>query len=284
MSAPIQIATVAGRTSHYVEAGDATASKALILVHAFPVGVRLFGAQLAAFPDWRVIAPALPGFDGSDRVERPTVDEYARHLADFLDVLGIDKAVFCGVSMGGHVLFALLRRAADRLTGIVLADTRSAADTEEARAGRRRLLEVARTSGSRGIAAEMVPRLLGETSRGSRPEIVHLVREMIEAQMPDGLAAAAHALMSRPDSTPLLNDIRVPTLVVVGEEDTVTPPPEMERMGAAIPGAEFRRVAAAGHLANLENPLMFNALVATWLRRRFDSAPTAPSAAAEEAE
>lgn len=111
----------------------------------------------------------------------------------------------------------------------------------------------------------MVPRLLGKTTLERRPDIVTRVREMIHGQTAEGMAAAVRVLMSRPDSTPLLGDIRVPALVIVGEEDTLTPPAEMERMTAAIPRATFAPIPHVGHLANLENPEAFNAAVNDFL-------------------
>lgn len=239
----------------------------LVLVHAFPVGVRLFEPQLRAFPGWRLIAPALPGFDGSDLLDRPSVDEYARRVIALLDELRIDRAVFGGVSLGGYVIFGLLRQAAERVAGVILADTRSSADTDEARAGRRKMMQTVRESGPAAVAREMIPKLLGKTSQQTRPELVADVRRMIEAQTTDGIAAAIDVLMSRPDSTPLLATIRVPSLVVVGKEDALTPPAEMEAMAAAIPGAVFVPIDGAGHLSNLENPETFNASVRAFLNR-----------------
>ncbi|MBI3047251.1 MAG: alpha/beta fold hydrolase [Acidobacteria bacterium] len=146
-----------------------------------------------------------------------------------------------------------------------MADTRAAADTDRARAARERLLETVRASGPAAVAAEMLPKLLGETSHRTRPDLVSRVRRLIETQSAAGIAAAIQVLMSRPNSTPLLGRIRVPALVMAGTEDVLTPPAEMERMAAAIPGARYVKVGAAGHLSNLENPEDFNREVARWL-------------------
>ncbi|MBI4264953.1 MAG: alpha/beta fold hydrolase [Acidobacteria bacterium] len=265
MSAPMQAMIVDGRSVAFLEGGDATASRVVVLVHAFPAGVRQLAPQLAAWPGWRLIAPALPGFDGSARLETPTVDAYARHVLALLDGLRVERAVFGGVSMGGYLTFAVLRQAAGRVAGLVLADTRSAADTPEALAGRRALLQTVERSGPDGVAAEMVPKLLGETTLGRRPDVVAHVSELIRHQPAGGIADAIHVLMSRPDSTPLLGGIRVPALVVVGDEDRLTPPPEMEHLARALPRSRFVRLPAAGHLANVENPDAFNAAVGEFL-------------------
>lgn len=253
------------RPPRFLDGGNPRAGGVLVLVHAFPVGVWLFEPQLQAFDGWRVIAPALPGFDGSDLAERPSVDEYARHVLALLDGLGIERAVCGGVSMGGHIVFALLRQAPDRVAGIVLADTRSTPDTAEALEGRRKMLKSLEQAGSEAVADAMVPKLLGETTKERQPDLVGRVRAMILGQRADGIAAAIAALMSRPDSTPLLDRIDVPALVVAGAEDTLTPPGEMEAMAASIRGATFATIPGAGHLANLEQPEAFNAAMKGFL-------------------
>lgn len=243
----------------FVASGDPSAPRTLVLLHAFPVGIELFSPQQDAFPAWRIVTPALPGFDGSDLLVQPTVDEYARHVVALLDELRIERAVFGGVSMGGYLVFGVLRHAAHRVAGIVLADTRSGADSEAALEGRRRALQIVRDGGPTAVADDMLPKLLGETTRRSQPELVTRVRTMIERQSSDAIAAAIEVLRSRPDSTPLLKDIAVPALVVVGSEDTLTPPSDAEQMAAAIPGAQLARIDDAGHLSNIENPGAFNA-------------------------
>jgi pimeloyl-ACP methyl ester carboxylesterase len=261
----MQIATIDGRTLRYRIAGDPAASRTLVLVHAFPVGAGLFVPQEDAFPDWRVVIPALPGFDGSDLNGETSIDAYAADVLRLLDHLRVDRAVFAGVSLGGYLIFGVLRQHPARLRAIVLADTRSAGDAPEARAGRERLLHTARTAGPAAIAEEMLPKLLGESTRARGAHVGAVVRRLIEGQTADGIAAAVQVLMRRPDSTPLLASIAVPTLVVVGREDTLTPPAEMERMAAGIVGAMFVQIDEAGHLANLENPTAFNNAVAGWL-------------------
>lgn len=256
---------MAGRPLRFVQSGDPAATRTLLLVHAFPVGVRLFDTQRAAFAGWRIIAPALPGFDGSEPSDRASVDDYARRVVGLLDELRIRRAVVGGVSLGGYVTFGVLRHAPDRVAGVILADTRSSADTDGARAARQSLLETVRTSGPAAVAAEMLPKLLGATSQRTRPEIVAEVRRMIEAQTGGGIAAAIEVLMSRPDSTPLLEAIRVPTLVVVGREDGLTPPAEMRRLADAVAGSTFVQIDGAGHLSNLENPEAFNLAVDEFL-------------------
>jgi pimeloyl-ACP methyl ester carboxylesterase len=170
--------------------------------------------------------------------------------------------------MGGYVAFALLRLAARYVQGLVLADTRSQADTPEGVAGRTRLLQVVRDKGAPAVADEMIPKLLGSTTLQTRPAVVAQVRSLVLASSTEGIAGAIRALMTRPDSTPLLASIHVPTLIIVGEEDTVTPPAASEEMHRAISGSELVRIARAGHLSNLEQPEPFNAALAGFLTHR----------------
>ena len=243
-----------------------SAAPALVLLHAFPVGARMWEPQRGAFPGWRVVAPSLPGFDGSPRATAPSMAAYAESVLAVLNELAIDRAVVGGISMGGYVAFALARQARGRVAGIIAADTRSSADSDEGKAGRRRMLELIEARGAAGVADDMIPKLLGATTRGARPDIATHVSELIEAQAPLALADATRAMMTREDSTPLLESIDVPALIVVGEEDTLTPPVEAERLAAAFPRASLVRIPTAGHLSSLENPETFNAAVRVFLR------------------
>jgi pimeloyl-ACP methyl ester carboxylesterase len=218
---------------------------------------------------WRVIAPQLRGFDGgAGDPPAASVDDYAGDVIDLLDALHVTQAVIGGQSMGGYVAFALLRLAARYVQGLVLADTRSQADTPEGVAGRTRLLQVVQDKGPSAVAEEMIPKLLGETTRSTRPAVIELVRSLAVANSSDAIAGAIRALMTRPDSTSLLSSIHVPTLVIVGDEDVVTPPPASEEMHRAIAGSELVQIPRAGHLSNLEQPELFNAALAAFLTHR----------------
>jgi len=218
---------------------------------------------------WHVIAPQLRGFDdGTADPPAASVDDYAGDVIDLLDALHVKQAVIGGLSMGGYVAFALLRLASRYVQGLVLADTRSQADTRDGVAGRTRMLKLLEERGPSAIADEMIPKLLGDTTRSSRPAIVEQVRSLALANSSDAIAGALLALMTRPDSTPLLASVHVPTLIVVGEEDGVTPPAASEEMHRAISGSELVRIPFAGHLSNLEQPAMFNDALAAFLTHR----------------
>ena len=242
----------------------------LVLLHAFPLNARMWEGQLElAETGWRVIVPQLRGFDGGTGDPPATsVDDYAGDVIDLLDGLHVKQAVIGGLSMGGYVAFALLRLAARYVQGLILADTRSQADTPEGVAGRTRLLQVVQDNGPSAVAEEMIPKLLGDTTRQTRPAVVEAVRSLVVASSADAIAGAIRALMTRPDSTPLLPSIHVPTLVVVGDEDGLTPPAASEEMHRAIAGSELARLPQAGHLSNLEQPQLFNAALAAFLSHR----------------
>jgi pimeloyl-ACP methyl ester carboxylesterase len=226
--------------------------------------------QLAlAAHGWRVIAPQFRGFDGGTG-DPPalTVDDYAGDVIDLLDALHVNDAVVCGLSMGGYVGFALLRLAHRYVRGLILADTRSQADTADGLEARKRMLQLLADKGSAAVAGEMIPKLLGVSTRASRPELSDRVRDLILSNPPEAIAGGIRALMSRLDSAPLLRTIHCPTLIVVGEEDTLTPPALSEEMHGAIAGSELIVIPGAGHLSSFEQPVAFNSALAGFLTHR----------------
>ena len=249
---------------------SARPERTLVLIHAFPLDERMWEPQLAlAAAGWRVIAPHVRGTNGSlPGATVATMDDCAADVIDLLDALHVERAVIGGLSMGGYVTFALFRHAPRYFGGMVLADTRPQADTPETAEGRKRLLAVVREKGAAAVADEMLPKLLGETTRQNKPHIVAEVRDLIRSVSPDAMAGAISALMSRPDSTPILSSIHCPTLILVGDEDALTPPPLSEDMQRAIGGAELVVVPRAGHLSSIEQPEVFNAALAQFLEHR----------------
>jgi len=239
---------------------------ALLLVHGFPVDHSLWAHQVATLKGWRRIAPDLRGCGASDApADGYSMAAYADDLVRLLDRLQVGRAVVAGLSMGGYVAFELLRRYRERVAGLILVDTRAEADTADARRGREAMIEAARSGGASAVAERMLPRLLGRTTHRTQPPLVQQVREMIAHQRVPGIVGALGAMRDRPDSTPLLATIDVPTLVVVGEEDEVTPPALARAMTAAIPSAALTTIAAAGHFAPLEAPSAVSRVMAEFL-------------------
>jgi len=256
-----------GRRISYRDAGSGVP---LVLLHAFPLSNHLFHAQFASLPRGvRLIAPDLRGFGLSDRVPAAaphasgaqSVDEHAADVVALLDELGIERAVVGGVSMGGYVTFAVLRHAAARVRGVILCDTRAEADTDEARANRRAMQARLAEGGARVIADEMVPKLIGDTTRRERASLADDLHALIDGTAREAIHDAIECLMWRPDSTALLAEIVVPTLIVVGREDALTPVALHEKMHAAITHSTLEVVDGAGHLANLERPDVVTPLI-----------------------
>jgi 3-oxoadipate enol-lactonase len=182
-----------------------------------------------------------------------------------MDLLHLPRPVVGGLSMGGYVTFAIWRLAAERCRALVLADTKASADTDQGRAARDKMIELTEREGTGRVADEMLPKLLGETTRETQPEVVDRAWRMVDRQTRGAVVGALVRLRDRPDSTPLLPAIGVPVAVIVGEEDVVTPPSDSEAMRAALPKAALTKIPRAGHLANLENPAAFNEALSSFL-------------------
>jgi pimeloyl-ACP methyl ester carboxylesterase len=247
---------------------DEGAGEPLVFVHGFPLDHTMWGAQSPAFaPRRRVIAPDLRGFGASEaRGETVTMEGFADDLAALLDAMRIQEPVaLCGLSMGGYIAFQFVRKYAARLRSLVLCDTRAGADSADTAANRLKVAEQVLAEGAEVVAQAMLPKLFGKRTLAEQPETVAALRRVMAGTKPAAIAAAQRGMAARPDSTALLPEIRVPTLVVVGAEDAIAPVDEMRGIAAAIPGAEFVVVPGAGHMAPLENPAAFNAALREFL-------------------
>jgi 3-oxoadipate enol-lactonase len=236
-------------------------------LHAFPLHGGQWAPQVAALRDaCRVIVPDARGFGGSTLgAGGHTLDDLAADVVAVLDALQVQQAVVGGLSMGGYIVFALLRRAPERVRALILADTRAGADSDEARANRYASAQLAREQGAAAVAEALLPRLLGATTQRENASLVVQVRDLIAPANPEAIARAQEAMAARHDARPLLPQLAVPTLILVGSEDVLTPPAEAEAMRAAIPGAHLVELAGAGHFSNLEQPAAFTAAVRAFL-------------------
>jgi pimeloyl-ACP methyl ester carboxylesterase len=242
----------------------------LVLLHAFPVDARMWnGIRTPVAARTRLITPDQRGLGRTplpDTDRAPDLDDAARDVLALLDRLELERVVLGGCSMGGYVTMAVLRAAPERIGGLVLIDTKGEADTDEARQKRLAVARRAETEGIRGwLARDMLPGVLGDTTRRERPEVVAGVTELIEAQSPAGVAWAQRAMAARPDSLETLRDADVPALVLVGEQDNLTPPDAAHRMVDALPDATLEVIPQAGHLSPVEAPEPVAEAVVRWL-------------------
>ncbi len=242
----------------------------VIFLHAFPLNRHMWNGELTALlreERYRLVALDWPGFGESDIVsDISTMELFADNIAGLMDALGMQDAVLAGLSMGGYATFAFLRKYPQRVRALILADTRPGDDTAEAKANRENVARIAETQGTNVIADMQIPRLLSAYTRQNHPEVEVRVRQMVNAATSQGIAAASRGMAQRADSTTLLATINCPTLVIVGEQDELTPPHVARDYAAQIPGAQFASIALAGHLSNLEQPEAFIQVVSTFLR------------------
>jgi pimeloyl-ACP methyl ester carboxylesterase len=230
----------------------------LLLLHAWPIDRRMWDPQLAAVPEGLALAvPNHPGFGGAPSDgEVTTMASCAATALAAMDDAGIDRAMVCGISVGGYVAFELWRRSRERVAGLLLSNTRAVADAPEGAAARRALAGRLRAEGN--VLATDPPPLLAEDAP---EELREHVRRLIADQSAEAIAALAIGMAERPDSTPDLPTIDVPTLVVTGEGDRLIPPDVTASMAEAIPGARLEVLEGAGHLPNLEATERFDRLL-----------------------
>lgn len=246
---------------------DAGTGEGVLFFHAFPLNRSMWDPQVASLARrCRTVRFDVPGFGGSAHGTDPlTIERISDIGAALLDHLRLDSVVACGCSMGGYAALAFAARHADRLRGLVLADTRAGADSAEGRQGRVEMAERVRWGGQAAARDAMLPRLLAPGTSSNRPEVVRHVERMIETASVEGIVAALGALAGRPDRSGDLASIRVPTLVICGREDILTPPAESESMHAVIPRSRLEIIEGAGHLANLEAAEEFNRSLGSFL-------------------
>jgi 3-oxoadipate enol-lactonase len=248
---------------------DHGAGLPVIFLHAFPLDRGMWEGNIVELlreGRYRLISLDWRGFGESDIPnEISTMELLADDVAGLMNHLGIERAVLCGLSMGGYVAFAFLRKYPQRIAGLILADTKPAADTPEARANRESVAQLAEVQGPGAIADLQVPRLLSDYTRRHHLDVEMRVRQMIETATPRGIAAASRGMALRTDSTDLLASIACPTLVIVGEQDVVTPPAVARDYAARIAGAQMLVIEQAGHLSNLEQPEVFVRAVSGFL-------------------
>jgi len=229
----------------------------VVLLHAFPMSGAMWEPQVSSLKPYRVLIPDLRGF-GATAASSPWLIEHA--AADVLESFD-GKAVFVGLSMGGYVALQIAAAAPDRVRGLVLADTRAEPDANENKAKRAAAIDFVRKN---GVDAFLAPFLKDAVHNQSA---MPMLRAVAAKASPESVMAALAALAARPDAVPGLAKITVPTTVLVGSQDKITPPPLSETMRSRIPGAELHVIPDAGHFSNAENPAVFNDRLVSFLKR-----------------
>jgi 3-oxoadipate enol-lactonase len=244
-------------TLEYEEFGD---GPAVVFLHAFPHNQCMWQPQWEALsPQFRIVAPNLYAFgaDGSTF----SVEQMADDVVALLDYLQIEEpVVLAGLSMGGYAAMALVRRYPQRVRALILADTRGEADSEEAQANRNKLIARAREEGAGAVWEAVKDKMFSPASQ-NKADVLEFADAIAAQQSTSQVVGALQALRDRPDARLNLGEIAVPTLVIVGEDDAVTPPQLAQDLANSIPNAQLATIPQAGHLSNLEQPQRFNQAV-----------------------
>jgi 3-oxoadipate enol-lactonase len=256
------MASLNGTELHYRDTGNG--KDMVLLLHAFPLHSGMWTRQIAALSrKHRVVAPDYRGLGKSAvSTDASTMDLLAQDVRALLQHARVERAAVVGLSMGGYLAFELYRQAPALFRGLALCDTRAGADGDEGKANREKFAKTALERGLGWVADEMVPKLLRPQPD---PAAVKEVRALVAEGTPAGVAAAQRGMARRPDSTPTLAAISCPALVVVGDEDGLTPPAEAEAMARGLRGAKLARIPRAGHLSNVENAEAFDAALDAFL-------------------
>lgn len=259
---------VNGNEVYWVDVGESDA-RPIVLIHGFPFSHEMWNPQIEAFAkQFRVIAYDLRGHGKSGVGDGQYVLEFfVDDLVGLLDRLKVGRAVLCGLSMGGYIALRTVERNPERVSGLILADTQAKADSNEAKLKRAAALRSVKANGVNAYADSFVKSVFAPQSLDSKSETVENIRRIIESNSSLGICGALLALVSRTDTTEMLAGINVPTLILVGEHDALTPPTASQEIHNKIPNSEIHLIPDAAHLSNLENPYEFNKHALSFLGR-----------------
>jgi len=250
---------------------DIEQGPAVVLIHAFPANHEMWlpaGGLLCT--RYRLILPDLRGHGDSQPGNGPaTMEKHAADLANICDDAGVKRAVFGGISIGGYALFEFWRRHRDRIRALILCDTKATADRDDARKTRLQNAEEVLQRGPEQFVENMIAKLLGKTTQTTRPDLVEQARQMMKKMSAQGIAAVQRGMAERPDSIDTLKTIKVPTLILVGEEDGLTTTADAELMYKHIAGSQLRVIPKAGHFSPFER----HEAAGHEIRRFLDSVP-----------
>jgi 3-oxoadipate enol-lactonase len=244
-------------TGHHL---DAKRDSLVVLLHAFPLSAAMWQSQLDALKHagYPAVAPHVFGVGDSPKKQNWSMDDYADALRELISSLSFKHATLVGVSMGGYQAFAFYRKFPDMVRSLVLSDTRADSDTDAARQSRKEFIAALEKNGIDEAVSRMASKLLGETTKQTEPQLTVFITDLIRQNSSSAVIEQLKALAGRADSGDLLANISVPTLVVVGEEDVLTPPDLARTIHAGVKNSMLKIIPKAGHLPNLESPNVFN--------------------------
>jgi pimeloyl-ACP methyl ester carboxylesterase len=259
---------VNGLKTYYVDVGS-TSKPTIVLIHGFPFGSEMWQSQIQALKDnYRVVAYDLRGQGRTDAGDGQfTLEFLVDDLITLLDTLKIERAILCGLSMGGYIALRASERHPDRMNGLILCDTKSEADTNEGKLARAAAIKVIKKYGVKRFARSFLSDAFSSSSLSDQ-RLVNTATKIILRNKPLGVCGTLLALAGRTDTTEFLPKVRAPTLILVGDSDKITPPDFSRRMHSAIQGSELQLIANAGHLSNMENPKGFNSHLLSFLDER----------------
>ena len=243
----------------------------VVLLHPFPADHEFWLPVIPALESrYRLVLPDLRGHGKSEIGQGPAA--MAKHAADIarvMDAAGVGKAAFIVCSIGGYIVFEFLRRFHGRATALALCNTRPQADSSEARANRLKAAETVLEQGTEQFLQALTPKLLGPTTISSRPDLVEGALRLMRKMSPEDISQVQRGMAERPDSVPDLKHVNLPTLIVIGDEDTFSTTADGELMRQSIPGSRLKIIPRAGHYAPWERP----EAVAPLLRQFLDFVP-----------
>ena len=241
----------------------------VVFIHGFPFSHAMWNDQMMALPqDFRAISYDIRGHGKSEAGDgQYSIEFFVDDLIGLLDELGIKKAVLCGLSMGGYIALRTHERHPDRIRALILCDTRSEADPNEARIKRANQVKAVKAQGVKAFAEGFVKAVFAPATFKSNPKAIESIRAIIEAISPLSIAGTLLALAARTDTTSSLASVAVPTLIMVGEHDSLTPPPASESMHKHIKGSQLQIIPEAAHMSNIENPAVFNKHLIDFLKK-----------------
>lgn len=255
-------ATINNNLTRYIDVGSQT-STPIIFIHGFPFSHKMWnfpGGQIDALSaTHRVIAYDIRGHGESEvGGGHYSIELFVDDLFALMDHLNIPKAILCGLSMGGYIALRATERNPERIIGLALCDTKSEADGNEAKIKRANGIKFVQTNGMKYYAQDYVKIVFAQASFESHPEAIKTIQSIVERTAPTTIFGTLLALAARTDTTASLANIKCPTLILVGEKDTVTPIAAAQSMKDKIPGSTMVVIPKAGHVSNMENPTEFN--------------------------